>query len=208
MADINNVFSDGPTVHQQSQESVTSQLNLFQLAPTDVSTLQGVEYVPFYPRVSIKEDFNPLDIIVQFPDNASYLDLANSFLKMSCRIVMQDGKKCTEGDKVAPCSLVMQALWRQLEVSLNRQLISDSNNFYPYISYLNRFLSTSEETKKTFLRDEFYYPNEECNKYETDKGFVSRYEMTKESGVFHVAGNILCNIFNQSRYLPGGSEVN
>lgn len=204
MAEVTSVFEDVPTVHQNSQESIRSELNIFTLPPTDVSAVQSSEFVPFYPRISVKDEFNPLEIVI---NSDSYIDLANSFLKISARIVQQNGNACSENDTCVPSSLFLHAMFKSCEIYLNGQLVSDASGYYPYVAYLNRLLTSSQDQKDGLLKDEFYYPNIIPDNYTNDAGFTQRLNMTKESGIFTMTGNVVANIMNQPRYLPGGCEL-
>ena len=206
MAEVNSVFEELPTVHEKSQESIRSELNIFSLPPTDVSSVTSSDFVQFYPRMTITDDFSPLEFVIQ-TEATSYLDLANSFLKLSCRVVQQNGAHCVATDKAAPCQLFFHAMWKSVEIYLNGQLISDSSGFYPYIAYLNRILTTTEDQKKNILPDELYYPTSKPDDMTNDDGYKTRYALSKESGIFTMIGNIVANIFNQPRYLVGGTEL-
>ena len=110
-------------------------------------------------------------------------------------------------DKAAPGQLFFHSMWKSIEVYLNGQLISDSSGYYPYIAYLNRMLTTTEDDKKNNLSDEMYYETTKPDDWENDEGYKQRYKMSKESGVFTMTGPIVANIFNQRKYLPGGVEL-
>ena len=111
-------LTEDPTTYHGSIEAFRSSVNLFTLPETDVSTLKSGELQPFFPQVSLKENFNPVDFIIT-SDNSSYIDLSESYLAITARIVRQDGAKCIATDKVAPCSLFFHAMFSNAEVYLN-----------------------------------------------------------------------------------------
>ena len=205
--DVNAVFEEQPTIYAGSAQYKRSELNLFELPPTDVSTLFSTEYTQCFPVVSIKENNNPLEFQT-VSDQTGYLDIANSYVALTTRIVQQDGKKCDATDVVAPSNLFFQTMWSNLEVYINGQLIIDTSNYYGYIAYIQRLLSTSEIEKNNQLLDEYWYPNVKPDTYTeaTDAGFKTRFTATKQSQQFFMLGKLVGNVFNQQRYFPAGTE--
>jgi len=206
--DPNAAFVETATVYPGSTQTLRSELNLFNLPGTDVSTLKSGELFPFYPQCSLKENYNPVEFVIQC-ETGSYIDFSDSTLAVTARIVRQDGTVCDATDKCAPSNLFFHTMFSNLEVYLNGVLVSDSSNGYEYISYLQRLLTSSPLEKENLLRDELWYPDASPEAFEADKndGFKKRYELAKNSKEFCMLGQIVSNITTQPRYLPGGTEI-
>lgn len=108
-------LTEDPTMYPGSTQAYRSSVNLFSLPETDE-----------FQQVSLKENFNPLDFIIS-SESSSYIDLAESYLAITARIVRQDGAKCIATDKVAPCNLFFHAMFSNAEVYLNGESVISFN---------------------------------------------------------------------------------
>ena len=201
-----SVFEEPNTMFEGSTKSIRSELDLTSIPGTDVSTLFYGDYSQYYPQISTRENYNPLEFRIT-PDSAGYLDLADSFLLIKCRIVLQDGKPCDENDIVSPGVLFLHSMFSNIELYVNNKLVKDSSNFYPYEAYIRKHLSTSPEEKQNGLLNEFYYPNNVPDNFSNDpssgdQGFMKRFSMTQNSKSFTMLGRLDVNLFLQNRYLP------
>ncbi|CAG7729396.1 unnamed protein product [Allacma fusca] len=179
--DTSSVFQEKPVAYAGSTQSLRSQLNLFSLPETDVSVQFSSDYSPCYPLVSVKDAYNPVEIY---------------------------GTNCDATDIVAPCSNFFHGFFSNLELYLNGTLITEFNNMYATTAYIQRLLSTTEIEKRNRLQNEFWFPNNKKGVFDvTDEGFKERYDRTKLSKEFTLLGHLSCNLFNQNRYLPPGSEL-
>jgi len=204
-----SVFQEKPTAYAGSLQSTRSEINLFELPPTDITEPYVSQRVPYFPITSLKESYSPLEFIIS-SDGGGYIDLSNTKLSLLCRVVKSDGTLCTDTDIVAPSNLVFHNLFSNLEVWLNGVCISDSSNFYPTIATITRLLSSNPFEKQHSLKSEFFYPDDAPDHFSTsdDKNpnFKQRYNMTKNSKQFALLGNLVANVFTQRRLFPTGSE--
>ena len=185
-----------------STPSLRSELDLFTNLPTDVSVLSS-EFQPFYPTTSVAENENPIQFQIT-GNNTHYLDLASSYLYVKAKIVKKDGSKLAASDKVAPGNLFLSTMFENCSVTLNGTVISDSGNFYPYQSYLQKLLAYGESFKKTELTSELYYKDTDGPDVYTDSnvGYKTRQDLASESKPFELIGRINSSIFQQKKYLP------
>ena len=79
-----------------------------------------------------------------------YLDLSQCYLKLGLMIRKYDGTELvhvntdgTDGPdlQVGPCNLPLHSFFSQVEMVMNDNLISASNNTYPYRAYISSILS-------------------------------------------------------------------
>ena len=192
------------SVYTDSAKAIRSELNLFQLPPTDVSTQSSTEYVQCFPLTSLKEDYNPLEFSWILD---TYGSLNESLLNLGVKIVKKEGTACEAADLACLSNLFFHALFSNVQLYLNSELVFDTSGTYAYGAYLQRLLGSSSLEKQGVLQNEFWFPNVEPNQFTTDDGYKIRYDKTKLSTQFYMLGHILTNFSNQTRYLPPGTEV-
>ena len=153
--DINAVFQNTATVYEGSKLASRSEVDVFAVPPTDVSTLFSSDYVPHFPLHSVKDNFNEVSFVLT-TGTTGYYSLADSFLATTCKIVQSSGANNLPGAEVAPSNLFAHAMWNNLEIYLNSTLVYDSNNMYAFGAYIEKLLTTSQLEKENKLRSELY----------------------------------------------------
>ena len=82
-------------------------------------------------------------------NSAAYIDLNRSRLRVGLRIVTAEDKPVTEVDKLCLANLGLQSLFRQVDIELNRRLITMSmGSYYTYKVYLEAILNSNIEDTK------------------------------------------------------------
>ena len=122
------MFQDIPTYYEGSKLSLRSELALTSLPPTDVSCLFSADYLPFYPILPIRDQFAPCEFVI---NSDSYLDLSESYLHLTCRIIKENGEDCASSDKVAASNLMFHLLWKNLDIYVNGKLVFDQSGIFP-----------------------------------------------------------------------------
>ena len=197
--------AQNPGMYDGSELSLRSNLDLFSFPKTDVSCTYSTERMPVYPTASTDGD-SPLEFTIK--TEASYLDLTETYLKIGFRIKKVDGSKCTTSEKACPANLMFGLMFRNMEVYLNNKLISDTNNNYPYVHYIQKMLTLPQAYKNTKLKEEFYYPNAEQDSYaDASVGYATRYAAAKVDKQVFLMGQLVCGFFQQERWLPPGNEL-
>lgn len=180
------------------------ELQLFDDLPTQAAIENGYT-TEYLPRGNLT-DGGPVKFEVS-GNGSDYIDLLNSYLLLELKITKADGADLAEEDVVGPINLIGQTLFKQIDVSLNDTLISDSSNLYHYRSILETLLSyTSEEGKKQlsiamFSKDT---PNQMENITTGNIGLVQRRGHFTESKTVQVIGRPHSDIFYQHRYIVNG----
>ena len=204
------MFEEKATVYESSTQSVRSELMLFSLPPTDITTQYTSDYLQYYPITSLKQSYSPIEFAFSSEGN-SYFDLANSYLYLTCRIVRQDGTPCQPSDDVAPCNLFFHNMFSNLQIWLNGTLVSDSFGFYGTVANVQRLLSSNTAQKQGELKNEFYYPDQMPEVFTKDKvaqnpGYWKRWSLSSASTQFSMMGKLVANVFTQNRYFPPQTE--
>ena len=97
-------------IHEHSSECTISPLEWFCIPPTQTAPLTSIRPgapIEFYIPASTEE----------------YLDLKNSRLHVTCRIIKKNGSPCPQDAIVAPINDFFNSLWSNVELFLNDRLI-------------------------------------------------------------------------------------
>ena len=130
-------------IHEHSAECSLSPLEWFCIPPTQtaVEKTYGVDYQPL---TSIR-DGAPIEFYIP-ASTEEYLDLKNTRLHVTCRIIKRTGAECAATDIVTPVNDLFNSLWSNVELFLNDRLISHSNNTHGYTSMVSHLIHDSEES--------------------------------------------------------------
>ena len=131
----------------------------------------------------------------------------------------------TAGNKakrvVFPEQYMIGTMFKNVEVYLDDRLVSSSDNMYAYRAYLEALLSNNSNIKKEQLQAGGWFEDEENeNAMEFrsgaslqaedindagmhNEGVFWRFVNTKDSKKMQLIGKIHCDLFNQSKYIPG-----
>ena len=112
-------------VHPSSAESVTSQLGLFSVPPTQTSVEEG-HFTEYHP-VSVLISEGPIEFFIA-AENSKYLDFANTLLYVRASIVDQTGENLEADVECAPETNFLHTLRSQIELHLNGTLVTPSMN--------------------------------------------------------------------------------
>ena len=197
-------------VHADSCEYLKSELDLFNVPPTQTSVETGT-FVEYHLITNIR-DGSPLEFDVQ-GTGSDYIDLANCLLYVKAKVTQANDADLAANTQVAPVSLFLHSLFSQVEVSLNGTPIASPMNTYPYRAYLESLLSYGADAKSTHLTSALYYKDTAgkmdgitLDGNQMNQGFKKRHDFIEGSRSVDMIGRIHSDIFFQQRYLI--NEVN
>ena len=198
-------------IHPQSCECVKSELDLFNTPPTQTSIESGV-WTHYHPISSLETD-GPIEFNVPGSGD-DYLDLAQTQLLISAKIVKPDGTALDANQAVGPVNLFIHSLFSQIDVALNDKLISQSSNTYPYRAYLETLMNYGTSALTSQLTTSLWYKDTSGQMDSTalegddvNKGFVKRAKFSAASATIDLVGKIHSDIFFQQRYLMNGVNL-
>lgn len=179
-----------------------TELDLFLFPPTQTAFEKGY-FVEYHPIANIRDGI-PVEFNIS-GNGEDYIDLSSSYLYTKVKITKSDGSALTAEDRVAPVSLFSQALFSQVDVSLNERVISSASNTYPYRAYIETLLNFEEDAKKSLLQCECFYKDQKLGTrdftLDDNPGLKKRYELTKNSNTLDMMSSLHCDIFQQNRLL-------
>ncbi|XP_060098678.1 uncharacterized protein F54H12.2-like [Heteronotia binoei] len=197
-------------IHCGSEECVKSELDLFQIAPTQTCIEKSL-YIEV-PPLSALTGSAPLEFYIA-GNGEDYIDLNNTLLYAKCKITREDGTDLPADARVALVNYPIASIFSQLDVTVGDRLISQSNNCYPYRAMIETLLNYSGETLATqfsaggFYKDTAGHHESTILANPVNKGFAKRAELTAESRVIDLLGHLHADLFFQEKLLLNGVDV-
>lgn len=194
-------------LHANSCECIKSELDLFALPSTQTSIENG-QWVFYKPLSSITDDA-PIEFLV--PGNGGdYLDLSQTMLYVTAKIVKQDDAALEETDVVGPVNNWMHSIFNQVEIYLNQKLVSPPNNTYAYRAYIETLLNYGNDSKSSHLTCSLWF-NDTAGSMDdiadSNQGLVKRRQLTQKSSQVEMIGHVHADLFNQEKFLVNGVEM-
>jgi hypothetical protein len=211
------------------------ELDLHTLPPTnDVIDSSGMDRV--YPITALgKTSFIEFQILIPA---GTYMATSTTYLFCRQRICKTNGdkigKNAAVGEKsgeweddsiILPTHGFGCANIRNLEVILNSENVSSSDNCYPYRHYMSTALSHNSASKTEQMHGMLWDPDTAqfdgaltkatlvgttapaANSSTTNTGAYNRFQLSKSETNFESCIKLNSEIFNQSRLLPPGSDL-
>jgi hypothetical protein len=176
-------------LHPNSCECTKSELDLFEVPPTQTSVEHG--YWEQKGLTSALTDQGPYEYTVSGAGD-DYIDLANTYLFVEAQIVDDDDT-----------ALWMHSLFSDVSVSLNEKLVSPPTSLYPYRAYIETLLSYGPAVKESQLTGVIWYKDTpgHQDKRTDNKGFTSRKALTAQSKSVQMMGKLHLDLFCQEKSL-------
>ena len=202
--------------------SHTDNVSLFSTPAYD-STVRSVEWVQYRPVGQLNSD-GALEFNVS-GNSTKYIDLKNTRLKIKFRILQGNGnivppmrskekKPIPDASKVGPVNLFLQTMWRQVDVTIQQQLVSPNiSTNYPYKAYLETLLNYGWGAKDTQIDSQIYRKDtgssDQADPAEgSNMGLLTRSTLTEGSKFVDIEGPVHVDICQQNRYILNGVQVN
>jgi len=182
----------------KSEPATKSELELFQLPPTQVALKEG-NWSIIRPSNPIT-DSGPYTFVI--PRDMQRLDFNRNFLYMKIKIVKDDGRNLEVTDDVDPINLLGKTFFKQVTVKLSDKEIYNSGSLYAYRAYIETLLNISQPAKGSRLEKEGFKKDKagefdtNTNTSATDRG--TRYGLSKE---VELIAPVHCDFFMQPRPL-------
>ena len=188
-------------VHPNSCQCTKSELDLFEVPPTQTSVEHG--YWEQKGLTSALTDQGPYEFAVSGAGD-EYIDLANIYLFVEAQIVADDDTALDGGANVGPVNLWMHSLFSDVSVSLNEKLVSQPTSLFPYRAYIETLLSYGPAAKESELTGVMWYkdtPGHQYKRTTDNKGFTARKALTAQSKSVQMMGKLHLDLFCQEKYL-------
>ncbi|XP_046340865.2 uncharacterized protein F54H12.2-like [Haliotis rufescens] len=195
------------------EELIPPSLNLFILPPYQTSIHQ--HYFDEVRPLSQINDSSPLEFQVTNA-GSDYIDLNRTRLHVKLKVKHADGTDLDDKEHIVPVNLFLQALFSQVSVYLQNQLVSSTNNHYAYKSMMKTLLNYGTEAKTSQLSSQLFYKDvsESINDVESsdpytglNTGVQSRGGFINNSKVLTMSGPLYEDIFHMNRHLVNGVDL-
>ena len=195
---------------EESEESHNASFALFDTPPVD-SSIDQREWIEYRPISQITADS-----VVEFNipgTSTNYVNLKESRLHVKLRIRKKDGALVDTVDKIALVNIPLQALWTQVDLSLQQQVISSVGTNYPYKAYLDILLNKSRLAKQTQLQSQLFYKDDAGHFDDPDPvggsnlGLARRWSYTNKGELVDLEGPIFNDLCSQNRYILNGIQI-
>ncbi|GFN95581.1 hypothetical protein PoB_002208700 [Plakobranchus ocellatus] len=195
----------GDLLHPNSCECAFCCLDLFAVPPTQSSVENGF-WVEHHP-ISTLTDTGPVEFVVN-GSGEEYTDLPETFLHVRVKVTKPDRGALTDTDIVAPTNLYAEALFSQVDVSLNGNLTTPSQNTYPWRCFLESLLSYGPDAlgSQLALSGSSRDTAGELDNMDGEKneGFAERAKWIKGSKECDMLCRVHADIFHQEKFLING----
>ena len=201
---------------------VTSNLDFTSQVPvqTAIEDTQYVEY-PCFTALP-KDDETPLEFRIDKSD--AFVDINNTYLQIQIQILKADGSEMktkidakgniTSVDLVAPVNNIGYALFDNVDLFISERKVTETDNTYPWWTYIYQLLYNSPLIKKTSMRGNCWFEDTggQFDKIsmkvggDINKGFKNRYGVFNDSAKVTLFVPLLLNK-RIDRLLPPQTEI-
>jgi len=161
-------------LHKQSYECTKSELDLFEVPPTQIS-FENARIIDYYPIANIEN--GPIEFFISGSSD-EYIDLSQTYLYVEAQITKHEATKTDATD--VPVNLFLHSLFSQVDVSLNDTLVTSSVNTYPYRCIFETLLNYGSDAKDSHLSASLYLKDlaTKMDKVADNTGAIKRSEKT------------------------------
>lgn len=184
-------------------DGVKSELALFAPRVVQTSIVNSTEE-EIRPISAITDNNPVIEYVIKGSDE--YLDPANIWLFVECKVANADGSPLEADARVTPVNLLLHSLFSKVDVELGDRLISTSQNTYAYRCYIESLLNYNPDFQQSYMTSEMWYKDthghfEETNPEGDNEGLTERYEWFQRSRKVEMMGRLHIDITHQERLL-------
>lgn len=171
-----------------------TELCLFDGAPAQ-TVIDSATFTDVFPSTSITGKHEDIEFVINSNDT-EYLDLNDTSLYLQLKIVRHDGTNIEESLQVLPTNFIMNALFADVQLSLNDTIVEGGDRMYAYKSTIESLFNFNEDAKRFQLMP---------------MGFSDAIDQRKawcaDSKTFELIGALRLDFLNQPKYLLPGIDV-
>ena len=205
-------------VDERSSIGIGESMNIFSMPTIDVG-IGKIRYIEYKPLNQLNQDVG-LEFEVPNTGN-TYIDLRRTYLTIKVKVTKaSDNSKIpkvpvADGDtalgQFGPVNNMMHALFSQVDIYFQKQLVTTSNSNYAYESYLSTISKYDERSKATHLQGQLYFKDsgtmDASKPLGGNSGLTVRATYSAESNIIEMMGPIMSDVMWTNRYLLNGVGV-
>lgn len=193
-------------------EAQPKQLELFNLPGTQTA----VEKIYFQQILPIGQitDTSPIQFTVSGQNGMEYIDTKRSFMSVKARLVHSDGSILKDTEYAGPVNLLAQALFDQVDVTIQGKFVTSATGNYPYKAYIQTLLNNGNDARESqlstqcFYKDTPGYLDDNDAKTGQNKGLKQRASLCSRSKTLHMIAPIMHDVFKMDRYILNQTAMN
>ncbi|KAK3104529.1 hypothetical protein FSP39_004275 [Pinctada imbricata] len=186
-------------------EAQPSQLSVFDLPPTQTA----VEKVYFHDvrPISQLSGSSPIEFSISGQNGMEYVDLRNSYICVKVKIVGKNGVDLLPTEYVGPVNLFLQAMFSQVDISMQGRTVTPTTNNYPYKAFIQTLLGygygakRSPLTSQLWIKDSAGHMDDNNVNAGQNLGLFERAKYFHESRVVQLIGPISHDLCKLDRYI-------
>ena len=203
------------TMDSRSSIGISESMNLFEMPTVDVG-VSKIRYVEYKPLNQLNQD---VGLEFEIPNSGNqYIDLRRTYLMCKVRVKKADGTDLPDKDtdavgaNVAPVNNFLHSLYSQVDIYLQKKLVTTSNSNYPYEAYFNTLLKYDRPAKETHLESQLYIKDiGQMDASDAIAGANSSLSLrglyTAKSQTVDMMGPLMSDVCWTNRYLLNGVEL-
>ena len=159
--------------------------------------------------MSVLTEMRPIEFTVR-AENSNYINLANTFLYVRASVSAADETDLEADVEIASKCNFLHTIWSQIDVYINRSLVTQSNNNYSYRAYIENLLCFGQDTKSSQLSAVLRYPNT-AGQFDTrgdaNSGYTTRKALAAQSNQIDMMGRLHVDLSFQNWYFLNRIEI-
>ena len=195
------------SIYEGAELGTVPELNIFE-APLVQTGVLHTSFQEIRPSFALGTQSTPVEFYIG-PNSANYIDLKRSRLRVVLKLVKEDGTDLDANAMVAPCNLILHSLWSQVQVTISNNVISRSNDCYPYKAYIQTLLKNNSEAKTSHLVTQGFHQDTGSNidLITANAGALARKSKFAGSKKVLLEGPLLEDIMQIDRYLLNNCSI-
>ena len=199
--------------HPRAQLCHKSEVDLF-LGPLVQSCVDRSQFIQFFPVSNITPG-GPIEFSMSGASD-EFTDLRNSFVEVSGQITRANGDPLEDDDHVGPVNLFLQALFSQIDLSLNDKLVSSATNTNPYRAMMTTLFTYGSDAKDSQLQSQLFFKdtagsmdqvNPQAARDARNHGLATRFSYCRNSRTFELMGPLHLDLCCQDRLILNGVNI-
>lgn len=187
-------------------EVKNSSLCIFDQRPVQTDFISNTP-TDYYPLTNVSSG-GPFEFVI--PGSADeYIDVNDIQLYILAKILHADGTDIDTGaDKVGLNNLPISTLFQDVSLMIEDKQIEGGQMCYPYLGYFSTVMQFTPDAQRSHMQALGWY-KDEAGKFESDtnKGFVKRMALSKDSQTFELMGPLFLDFFRQSQHLISQTKM-
>lgn len=197
-------------IHQNSCLCVKSELDLFDLPPTQNSIESG-SWVEYHPLAPLSDGGN-IEYVIPGTSGDEYIDLPHCYWYVQAKINFPEPLVANPDVpyEVGPVNIWPHAMISQITIKWNGKTVTSSNFAHPYSAMFEISNGYDIPAKKSHLSMGLWYPDtpgQHDALSNANEGYKQRAKIAERQKVVEMITSLHVDVMNQQKYLLNGVEM-